>query len=154
LDTAHGDALALAAGEGLGLALKVGVEPEHGRGLAHAGVDLGLGKFPQLQAEGHVLIYRHVRIERVVLENHRDVPVLGQHVVHHPVVDRNGAARDLLQPRDHAQGGRFPAAGRADQHHEFPILDLQIDAVDNLHIGTAGAGINFNEILDAYGGHG
>ena len=43
----------------------------------HPPVDFRPGKMPELQPEGHVLIDRHVRVERVVLEDHGDVAVLG-----------------------------------------------------------------------------
>ena len=103
------------------------------RGLAHALVDHRLLGFPQLQAEGHVVEDGHVRIERVVLEHHRDVAILGRHVVDLASADRDRAAGDLLQPRDHAQQGRLAAARRADQDDEFAVLDIDIDAVDNLY---------------------
>ena len=41
----------------------------------------------QLQAEGHVVVDLHVRIERVVLEHHGDVPLLGRDQVHHTSAD-------------------------------------------------------------------
>jgi raffinose/stachyose/melibiose transport system permease protein len=39
-----------------------------------------------------------VRVQRVVLEDHRDVPLLGQHVVDHRVTDRDRALADVLEP--------------------------------------------------------
>jgi hypothetical protein len=78
---AHGHALALAAGQLLGFALQQVLDAQDVRRLAHAGVDLRLGIAAQLQAEGHVLVDAHVRVERVVLEHHGDVAVLGRHVV-------------------------------------------------------------------------
>ena len=39
------------------------------------------GDAAQLQAEGHVVVDAHVRVERVVLEDHRDVAVLRRDVV-------------------------------------------------------------------------
>ena len=39
-------------------------------------VDLGLGRLADLQAELEVLADRHVRVERVALEDHGDVAVL------------------------------------------------------------------------------
>ena len=37
-----------------------------------------LVRLAKLEGEGHVVIHRHVRVERVVLEDHRDVAVLGR----------------------------------------------------------------------------
>ena len=39
---------------------------------------------------------------------------------------------DTLQPGDHPQQGGFGAAGRADEHHKFPVLNVQIDAVQRV----------------------
>ena len=78
---AHGNALALAAGQRLGLALEQFLDVEDARGLVDALLDLGLGIALEAEAERHVLRHRHVRIERVVLEHHGDVAVLRRHIV-------------------------------------------------------------------------
>ena len=72
-----------------------------------------------------------MRIERVGLEHHGDVAVLRRDVVDQPLADADLAAGDLLQPGDHAQQGRLAAAGRADQHDELAVGDLEIDAVQD-----------------------
>src|SRR3712207_7485974 len=41
----------------------------------HARADLAAGHLAHLQPEGHVVEHRHLRVERVVLEDHGDVPV-------------------------------------------------------------------------------
>ena len=84
---ADGHALALAAGQGRGLALQELLDAQDLRGLLDALLDLRLGELAQLQAEGHVVVDGHVRIEGVVLEDHGDVPVLGRDVVDHAVAD-------------------------------------------------------------------
>jgi len=71
-----------------------------------------------------------VRVEGVVLENHRDVAVLGRHVGHHAVADQDVAAGDFLQPREAAQRRRLPAAGGTYQHQELAIGDVQVQVVD------------------------
>ena len=76
----HRDALALAAGELAGLAVEQLVEAEDLRDVVHAPVDLGLGRLAHLQAERQVLAHGHVRVERVVLEHHRDVAGAGRGV--------------------------------------------------------------------------
>ena len=80
----------------------------------------------------HVVGDGHVRIEGVVLEHHGDVALLRRHGVHHPRADQDLAAGDGLEPRDHAQQRRLPAAGRADEDDEFPVRDVEGDAVQHL----------------------
>ena len=95
--------------------------------------DLGLGVAAVAQAEGHVLEHRHVRVERVVLEDHRDVAVLGLELVDQALADPDLARRDLLEAGDHPQGRALAAARGADQHHELAIGDREVDAVDRGH---------------------
>ena len=97
------------------------------RSLAHAPVDLVLVHLAQLQPEGEVVVDGHVRVERVVLEDHRDVAVLRLHVVHDLVADAQRALADVLEPRHHPQGGRLAAAGRADEDHELAVLDGEVE---------------------------
>ena len=77
---------------------------------------------PQLQPEGHVVIDRHVGIQRVVLEDHGDIAVLGREAVHSLAVDGNGARGRFLQAGDQAQGRRLAATRRPDQRQEFFVF--------------------------------
>ena len=51
----------------------------------------------------------------------------GGHVVDDLAGDHDFAAGDFLQPGDHPQGRGLAAAGRADQHDELPIGNIEID---------------------------
>ena len=95
---AERDALALAAGQLLRLAIEQLLELDGLGRLVDPPLDLGLGDLAQLQAEGEVLADRHVRVERVALEHHRDVAILGGDVVDDPVADPQRARR--RSPRD------------------------------------------------------
>ena len=128
---AHGDALALAAGELARIAVEQLREAEDLGGALHALVDLGPRRPPQLHGEGHVVGDRHVRVERVVLEHHGDVALFRGDVVDDALADADLPRRDVLESRDHAQQGRFPAAGRADQDDELAVPDVDRHAVDN-----------------------
>jgi hypothetical protein len=77
---------------------------------------------------------RHVRVQRVVLEHHRDVALLGRQVVDLALADQDLAARDFLQPGDHAQQRGLAAARRADQHGEGAVGDVDVDAMQDRHL--------------------
>jgi len=72
----HGHPLPLPTGQRLGLAVQVLVEAEDVRGLLDALLDLRLVHLGELEREAHVVRHGHVRVQRVGLEHHRDVPLL------------------------------------------------------------------------------
>src|SRR6266853_1598063 len=128
----HRDALALAAGELARIAPQVFHEPEDQRRFFDPHARL-LARFAgELQAECHVVVYRHVRVERVVLEHHGDVALLRCDAVDDALADRDPAGGDLLQPGDHPQERRLAAARRAHQHAELAVLDPDVHAVHDL----------------------
>ena len=123
---AHRHALALSSGERARLPLEELVEPEDARRLADLLVDLVLGRAAQPEAERDVVVDRQVRVERVALEDHRDVAIARRDVVDDALADPDDAFGDLLEPRDHAERGRLPAARRTDEHHELLVADLEV----------------------------
>ena len=146
---AHGHALALAAGQVRRLALEVVLEIEDPRGLLDLGVDLPLVDLRELEREAHVVAHGHVRIQRVVLEHHRDVAILRSEVVDDLLADEHLALGDVLEPGDHPQRGRLPAAGRTDQDHELAITDHEVDRLD----GLGPVGIPLRDALELNLGH-
>jgi hypothetical protein len=97
------DALALPARERGRLAVEQLVEPECPRGFTHALPTLGLRRLAQLQAEREILLDGHVRVERVVLEDHRDVALLRPQLRHVLTADQDRALGCLLETGDQAQ---------------------------------------------------
>ena len=124
---AHGDTLALAARQLLWPALEQLGDVENAGGGLHPLVDLGLREPFQAQPERHVFEHRHMRVERIVLEHHGDVPVLWRHVVDQLVADIDLARGGFLEAGDHAQGRALAAARRPDQHDELAIGDVDVD---------------------------
>src|SRR5579871_6641261 len=51
--------------------------------------DIGAVEFAHLEAKGHVVIDAHMRIERIVLEDHRDVAIHRRQVVDDLAVDQD-----------------------------------------------------------------
>ena len=85
------------------------------------------------QREGDVFAHGHVRIQRIGLENHGDIPVLGVHIVAEAPVNVQFAARDFLKSCNHAQRGGLSASGRSDQNDEFLVGNFQIDSLNCRH---------------------
>jgi hypothetical protein len=83
-----------------------------------------------------------MRVERVGLEDHRQVAVLGVHFVADALVDDELAGGDLLEPGDAAKQRRFSAARRADEHQELAGGDGEVDALE--HFGVA---VGLDEVL-------
>ena len=135
---AHGDTLALTAGERLRLAAQVLGEVEDLGGVLDLLADLGLVDAGDLQREAHVVGDGHVRVERVVLEHHGDVPVLRRQVRDVAVTDADGAGVDVLEPREHAERGGLAAAGGADEDEELAVLDLDVELVDGGLVASPG----------------
>jgi hypothetical protein len=129
---AHRHALTLTAREVRRLALQVWLQVEDPRCLPHLLIDLGLRRLGQLQREAHVLAHGHVRVQRVVLKHHRDVPILRRLVVDDGATDLQLAVGDVLQPRHHSQRGRLSAPRRPDQDHQLVVGDVEIEVLDGL----------------------
>ena len=72
----HGDALLLAAGQLAGAAVAHLRQFHHLQDLGDALFDLGLADVAHLQREGEVLVDRHVREQRIVLEHHADAALV------------------------------------------------------------------------------
>src|SRR5207244_13064569 len=145
---AHRHPLPLAARELPGLAFKVWLELEDGRRLLYPRVDLLAGETLDAQTVGHVLVHRHVRVERIVLEHHRDVAILRLQIVDDATADADLARSNLLQPGDHAQQRRLAAAGGTDDHNELAIRHIRGDAVDHLE-----AAVVFSDVAEGELGH-
>ena len=111
---AHRHALALPARELPRIAAEIGFEVEDLGRTPHPRLDLRRRRFAHLQRKAHVVRHRLVRIERVGLEHHGDVAVLGLQVVHHPLADPDRPGADVISsaPRSCAAGStcRSPTA--------------------------------------------
>ena len=128
--TAHGDTLSLTTGELARFSLEQLVEVQDAGGLTDGLVDFIFRCLSHFETERHVVINGHVRIQCVVLENHRDVTVFRFEVVDDLVTDLQGAAGDVFQTGDHTKCGRLTTAGRTDKDDEFLIGDLQVEVFD------------------------
>ena len=86
-----------------------------------------------------VVVQRHVREHRVVLEDHRDAPPSRRELGHVALADQDPARVDLLEAGEAAQQRRLAAARRAEQDDELAVGDRQAHVVrgDDLAEGLA-----------------
>ena len=133
--TPEGDTLTLTAGKRLGFTGKIIGDAEDFRRGLYLLIDDFLRDLSQLQAERHIVVYGHVGIKRVVLENHGDISVLGNDVVHKLAVDVQFARRNFFETCNHTKRGRFTAAGRTDEYDKFFIADIEAEIEYCLNAG-------------------
>ena len=88
-----------------------------------------------------------MRIKRIGLEHHGNAALGRIDIVHAFVANEQIATRYLFQPGDHAQQGGLAAARGADEHDEFLVGNVKINATDHLdsaegffHIGQLQTG--------------
>ncbi len=78
-----------------------------------------------------------MRIESVILEHHRDVPLAGIDIVDARVVEEDLARTDALESGDDAQQRRLAGPRRADEHHELVVGDLEIAILERHDVVVA-----------------
>jgi hypothetical protein len=146
---AHGDALALPAGELPRTPGQERLDGEDPGRLLDAAVDLVLRCPAVAQAVGDIVVDAHVRVERVVLEHHGDVPVGRLDLVDHPAADGDLPRGDGFESGDHAQQGGLAAAGGAHEDTEATVGDIDVDAFHGVDI----AGIDLPDGFERHLGH-
>ena len=114
-------ALALAAGEVRGPAIEQVAHSQALGGRCHATRDVALRDPPHLERERDVLAHGEVRVQRIILEDHRDVTLRRRVVGNDPVADEDFPGRRLFQAGDAPQRRRLAAPRGAQQHQELPI---------------------------------
>ena len=145
----HRDTLALAAGErGRAPVEQLGEAQQLGH-LLDPPTRVVLRRPADFQSVAEVLAHRHVRVQRVVLEDHRDVAMPRREVGDVTVADADVPLGDVLEPRDHPQQRRFAAARRAHEDHELAVPDLERNVVDR----HDAAGEPLRDVTEGDAGH-
>jgi hypothetical protein len=108
-------------------------DPQSVSGGIDAGTDPRALCLTETQTERHVVEHRHMRIERVTLEDHCDIAQAGGNIVNDVPVNRDGTSGNAFQPGHHPQKRGFAAAGWTDKGYELAIRDRQIDTLDHVN---------------------
>src|SRR5262249_15482483 len=82
------------------------------------------------------LAHAHGRIERVRLEYHGDVALPRFQPRHDGAVDQDVAAADGLKSGDGVEQGGFATARGSEQHQEFAVVSVDVDAAQNLEVAV------------------
>ena len=126
----EGDALLLSARHLARLALHQVGDVESLGDRPDASPDLVLRTVLELQTEGDVVERREVRVERVILEDHRHPTFVGRRVGDVLVAQQDTTLIEPVEPGDQAEGRALAAAGRPEERHEGAGRDGQRQVVD------------------------
>ena len=130
----HRHALALPSGQLARLAVEKVGNLQHLRNPGYRLFALRLRDTPDFHAETDVLCDSHVGIERIGLEDHRDVAlgrVLARNIAS---IDPDFTACDGLQSGNRVEQRRLPAPGRTYQDEKATLVDFQIDTLEDLDL--------------------
>ena len=127
------DALLLAARQLRRLAVAELVQPDRAKGRARLLLALCAGDAAHLQRKGDVLQHRHVRKQRVALEDHAEIALVRRHPGDVVATHKNVACVRIFEACDGHQDRGLAGAGGAEKRQEFAGLDLQRDPVDRGH---------------------
>src|SRR2546421_554917 len=134
-----GDPLLLTAGQLTGQPVGVLAQLHQAQRLVHPTTGLVPADTPHVEAEAHVAAYRHVREERVVLEDHAEPALLRWLRVDPLLVQPDAAAGQRQQSGQAVERGRLAAPRRAEQRDELATGDLQVQVVQDHLVAEAPA---------------
>ncbi len=127
------DALLLPAGQRRRTPCQQRLQAELGTDLGGAGLALGARAPPDLQRIGDVLEHGHVRVERIVLEDHRQVAFTRRQRGDVALADPQRPLGRRLESGDGAQQRRLAATGRPEQGEELAVADRQLERIQRPH---------------------
>src|SRR5215217_1415516 len=130
---AQGNALLLAAGELPRITIEQLMDVEQECRLPDRLVTFGTPHPTQLKRVANVVARLHMGIQRVTLEDQRDVPVARGEVCDAPLSYEDVASVRPLQTCHTPHRRRLAAAGRTEQADELPVANVQRNVVDRGH---------------------
>jgi len=84
------------------------------------------------EPEGHVVDGVHVGKERVALEDHAHVALLGRSACQVLAVDEHVTGVEGLEASEHPKSRRLPATRGAEERHQLARSDVEAEAVERL----------------------
>ena len=126
----QGHALLLPSRELPGVAVLEAHQVHLAEPLGEPGGDLPGGELAELETVGDVGGRRHVGPERVVLEDHADIAVVGGQPVHHPVAEADLAGIGLREAGQQPEQRGLPAPRGTEQREQLAVGHDEIGMVD------------------------
>ena len=127
----HRHPLLLPARELSGTALLEAGELHHLQRLADLARDLRLSDLTALQGKREILLDRHVREERIVLEHHPDVAPVRRSAFQRSARKLDVAVGHGLEPGEHEKGRGLARPGGTEQGEKLAVGDVQIQVPDD-----------------------
>ena len=129
----QGDTLLLTTRKLVGEPIGEAAEPDELEHFARPLAPLAGAHLAHLQPEGHVLPGRHVRKQRIRLEHHADITLVGRLPGDVLTADDHPSAVGLLETRDQPERRRFATAGGPEQGDQLAGSHRQTQAVERGH---------------------
>ena len=120
-------ALLLAAGQFPRIALFIAGELDHLQHGGDAPRAIHGRDLANLQPEGQIFRHRHVRKQRIGLEHHAEIAMLGHGMGHVAAAEQQPALGHGFEPGDAAQRRRLAAARRPQKRNELALADIEVD---------------------------
>ncbi len=95
-------------------------------------LDIGGGDPLHHQRKADVLLDRHVRVERVGLEDDADITLLAGQVGDVPIAEQDAAGSRPVDAADGKQRRRFAATGRSEQRQHFSGAHFEVHILYDL----------------------
>ena len=97
---------------------------------------------PKSQPESEVIFYRHVRIKRIVLKNHRNIALSGRETIDYASSDQDSASSQRFQTCNQTERRALAAPTRADQNQKLTISNPEVEFLHPKSKSVARAGAN------------
>ena len=128
------DTLLLTAGKLSRHPLAKTVKTDQTESLIHPAFDFVSRKLPDPQSESNILKSRHMRKQRIGLENHPGITFAGRLADDGVALDPDVTAIRIEKTRNHAECRCLATTGRPQQTHQLSLRNLQVDTVDGCEI--------------------
>lgn len=106
--------------------------------------DVFFWEFAKFKTEGHIVVYAHMWIKRIILKDHGDIAIFRWNIVDQTFADVKLAFTNFFQPCDHSKCRRFTATRRPDEDDKFSVFNVKVDVVDS----DEAVGIFFGDIFE------